>query len=125
MICSFIIFRWNYVEFYLETSFTLDPFFVVLPQIVPFDFGEESVNELDMVSASCTVNKGDLPLDIHWTRNGGRIYTNDGLVVTKTSQRMSVLSIESVRARHAGNYSCVATNNAGVTKHWTFLRVNG
>lgn len=98
---------------------------LVLPQIVAFDFGEESINELDMVSASCTVNKGDLPVDVAWLKNGGRVYTNDGVVVTKTSQRMSVLSIESVRARHAGNYTCVATNNAGVTKHWATLRVNG
>ncbi|XP_030242125.1 Down syndrome cell adhesion molecule-like protein Dscam2 isoform X24 [Drosophila navojoa] len=97
---------------------------MVLPQIVPFDFGEESVNELDMVSASCTVNKGDLPIDVAWTKNGGRVYTNDGIVVTKTSTRMSVLSIESVRARHAGNYSCVATNNAGESKHWAMLAVN-
>ncbi|XP_043064025.1 Down syndrome cell adhesion molecule-like protein Dscam2 isoform X29 [Drosophila ficusphila] len=97
---------------------------MVLPQIVPFDFGEESVNELDMVSASCTVNKGDLPIDVAWTKNGGRVYTNDGIVVTKTSTRMSVLSIESARARHAGNYSCVATNNAGETRQWAVLAVN-
>ncbi|XP_039227493.1 Down syndrome cell adhesion molecule-like protein Dscam2 isoform X28 [Drosophila yakuba] len=97
---------------------------MVLPQIVPFGFGEETVNELDMVSASCTVNKGDLPIDVAWTKNGGRVYTNDGIVVTKTSTRMSVLSIESARARHAGNYSCVATNNAGETRQWAVLAVN-
>lgn len=80
---------------------------------------------MDMVSAYCTVNKGDLPLDIYWTRNGGRVFTNDGLVVTRNSQRINVLSIESVRARHAGNYSCVATNNGGVTKQSALLAVNG
>lgn len=93
--------------------------------MVPFDFGEESINELDMVSASCTVNKGDLPVDIYWTKNGGRVYTNDGLIVTRNSQRLSVLSIESVRARHAGNYSCVATNNAGAITQSAMLAVNG
>nr|NP_001036502.1 down syndrome cell adhesion molecule 1, isoform AU [Drosophila melanogaster]ABI31053.1 down syndrome cell adhesion molecule 1, isoform AU [Drosophila melanogaster] len=97
---------------------------MVLPQVVPFDFGEESINELDMVSASCTVNKGDLPVDIYWTKNGGRVYTNDGLIVTRNSQRLSVLSIESVRARHAGNYSCVATNNAGAITQSAMLAVN-
>lgn len=97
----------------------------VLPQIVPFDFGEQSVNEMDMVSASCTVNKGDLPMDIYWTRNGGRIYTNDGLVVMRNNQRLSVLSIESVRARHIGNYSCVATNGGGATTASAMLMVNG
>ncbi|ALC40838.1 Dscam, partial [Drosophila busckii] len=96
----------------------------VLPQIMPFDFGADSINEQDMVSAYCTVNKGDLPLDIAWTKNGGRVFTNDGVVVTRTSQRISVFSIESVRARHAGNYSCVATNNAGVTRQSALLAVN-
>uniref|UniRef100_A0A1A9V522 Ig-like domain-containing protein n=1 Tax=Glossina austeni TaxID=7395 RepID=A0A1A9V522_GLOAU len=67
---------------------------------------------MDMVSAYCTVNKGDLPMDIHWTKNGGRLFTNDGIVVTRTSPRISVLNIESVRARHSGNYSCIATNGA-------------
>lgn len=78
-----------------------------------------------MVSTSCTVNKGDLPLDIYWTRNGGRIYTNDGLMVMRNNQRLSVLSIESVRARHAGNYTCVAANSGGVTISSAMLRVNG
>lgn len=78
-----------------------------------------------MVSTSCTVNKGDLPLDIYWMRNGGRIYTNDGLVVMRNNQRLSVLSIESVRARHAGNYTCVASNSGGVTMSSAILRVNG
>lgn len=80
---------------------------------------------MDMVSAYCSVKKGDLPLDIYWTRNGGRVFTNDGLVVTRTSQRISVLSIESVRARHAGSFSCVATNIGGVTKQSALLAVNG
>lgn len=80
---------------------------------------------MEMVSTSCTVNKGDLPLDIYWMRNGGRIYTNDGLVVMRNNQRLSVLSIESVRARHAGNYTCVATNSGGVTTSSAMLRVNG
>lgn len=93
--------------------------------MLPFSFGEESVNELDMVSAYCTVNKGDLPMDIYWTKNGGRLFSNDGIIITKTSQRISVLSIESVRARHTGNYSCVANNNAGVTRNWSLLAVNG
>lgn len=78
-----------------------------------------------MVSAYCSVNKGDLPMDIYWTRNGGRVFTNDGVIITRTSQRISVLSIESVRARHSGNYTCVATNNAGVTLQWALLAVKG
>lgn len=99
--------------------------FVVLPQIVPFDFGDESINAMDMVSAYCTVNKGDLPVDISWKRNDHKLYTNDGILISKTSQRISVLSIESVRDRHSGNYTCVAENSAGIAQHSAQLFVNG
>uniref|UniRef100_A0A1B0DQ84 Ig-like domain-containing protein n=1 Tax=Phlebotomus papatasi TaxID=29031 RepID=A0A1B0DQ84_PHLPP len=97
----------------------------VLPQIVPFDFGTEVINEMDMVSAYCSVNKGDLPVNIYWTKDGRKVFTNDGILISKTSQRISVLSIESVRDRHSGNYTCWAENNAGSVHHSAQLHVNG
>lgn len=80
---------------------------------------------MDMVSAHCTVNKGDLPIDINWERNGKKLFSNDGIMISQTNKRISVLSIESVRDRHSGNYSCVAKNVAGVYKHSAQLFVNG
>lgn len=97
----------------------------MLPQIVHFDFGDEEINSMDMVSASCTVNKGDLPVNIFWTRDGHKIFSNDGISISRTNKRMSVLSIESVRDRHSGNYTCVAENAAGVVQHSALLSVNG
>lgn len=97
-----------------------------MPQIVPFDFGEESINSMDMVSAHCTVNKGDLPIDIYWVRNGHKLFSNDdGIIISKTNKRISVLSIESVGDRHSGNYTCVAENLAGAYQHSAQLFVNG
>lgn len=80
---------------------------------------------MDMVSASCTVNKGDLPINIYWTRNGVKQFSNDGISISRTNQRISVLSIESVRDRHAGNYTCIAENKAGVVELSIYLWVNG
>lgn len=80
---------------------------------------------MDMVSASCTVNKGDLPINIYWLRNGQKIFSNDGISISRTNQRISILSIESVRDRHAGNYSCVAENKAGLVELSADLWVNG
>nr|XP_017093499.1 Down syndrome cell adhesion molecule-like protein Dscam2 isoform X1 [Drosophila bipectinata] len=103
---------------------------MVPPQIVPFDFGEETINMNDMVSATCTVNKGDTPLELYWTTapdpttGVGRLMSNDGILITKTTQRISMLSIESVHARHRANYTCVARNAAGVIYHTAELRVN-
>lgn len=96
-----------------------------MPQIVPFNFGDDEINAMDMVSASCTVNKGDLPLNIYWTRNGHKIFSNDGISISRTNQRISILSIESVRDRHVGNYSCVAENKAGIVELSAYLWVNG
>lgn len=80
---------------------------------------------MDMVSASCTVNKGDLPINIYWSRNGQKLYSNDGISISRTNQRISILSIESVRDRHSGNYTCIAENNAGSVNYTTPLWVNG
>lgn len=109
----------------IRCQFVYPNHIVVLPQIVPFDFGEDEINAMDMVSASCTVNKGDLPMKISWTRNGRQLFSNDGISISRTNQRISILSIESVRDRHSGNYSCVAENLAGSVNYTTSLWVNG
>lgn len=100
-------------------------FLSVPPQIVPFDFGEEAVNSGDMVSVICTVHRGDFPIDISWTLNGKSLEHIHGATIMRTNKRISQLSIESLDAIHAGEYICHATNEAGVTEHSAYLRVNG
>ena len=51
--------------------------------------------------------------------------TNDGVMITQTSQKISVLAIEVVKARHRGNYTCYAQNKAGITKFSASLAING
>ena len=51
--------------------------------------------------------------------------TSDGIVVTKPSQKISILAIDAVKARHRGNYSCFAQNKGGFSQHSTYLAVNG
>lgn len=91
----------------------------------------------DMVSATCTVNKGDLPIAVFWlfqsadenenknTHHPIKISTNNGILITRVSARMSTLSIESVRSRHRGNYTCNAKNSAGSAHFTAELLVNG
>ena len=97
----------------------------VLPTIFPFDFGEDPVDSLDTVSVSCVVSKGDTPIEIQWHFNGRKIHSNDGILISKASQKNSILTIESARARHAGNYTCLAKNKAGQTEHSSELKVIG
>lgn len=97
----------------------------VLPQILPFDFGNTPINSGDMASTTCSINKGDLPLNITWTFNNRAINDVDGVAVSFVNKRLSALSIESVQAEHAGQYTCIATNAAGRTSYSTNLNVNG
>lgn len=105
--------------------------FKVLPQIAPFDFGDEPINIYESVSAMCSVNKGDLPIKIWWTffdahfgidRN---LSSNDGIVITKTGQKATVLTIESAQPRHRQNYTCHAQNKGGIAEQSAYLSING
>lgn len=103
----------------------------VLPQIVPFTFGEEEFNFDESVTAVCSITKGDLPLKIWWMLKGTddlipyNLTTSDGVVISRNSQKFSTLSIEAVKARHRGNYTCFAQNKAGVSQQSAYLSING
>lgn len=113
----------------MEQFSNLFKIFLVLPQILPFDFGSNQINMDDMVTVTCVMVKGDTPVEINWSvidafGNHKKLSTNDGIVITKTNQRVSVLTIESVQARHRGNYSCTI-NKGGQAFHNAYLAING
>lgn len=78
-----------------------------------------------MATINCAVIHGDTPFEITWRKDGLKIDTNDGIFITRIGQRTSVLTIDSVRSRHAGNYTCHVQNNAGRVEHTANLIVNG
>lgn len=51
--------------------------------------------------------------------------TSDGVMITRNNQKFSLLTIEAVKARHRGNYTCNAKNKAGVAHFSAFLSVSG
>ena len=103
----------------------------VLPQILPFSFGDEQINLDEAVVATCIMTKGDLPIDIWWTLSNEfqseekNLTTNDGVVITKTGNKLSVLNIEAVKGRHRGKYTCYAKNKAGISVYSASLAING
>ncbi|XP_077274879.1 Down syndrome cell adhesion molecule 1 isoform X11 [Temnothorax americanus] len=114
---------------------TLEVQVMVAPQLAPFTFGDEAANAGEMATVQCAVIKGDLPIDIIWSFNGRMIdiangafdehnYDNPDIVISRSSKRASQLTIESVAARHAGEYSCTASNTAGTATHSSVLSVN-
>jgi hypothetical protein len=101
-----------------------------LPQIVPLSFGEEEVNLDETVSATCTITKGDLPIKIWWTFSDGfepekNLTTGDGIDIMQRNQKVSMLNIEAVKARHRGNYSCYSQNHAGLVQQSATLAISG
>ena len=70
--------------------------------------------------------KGDSPLDIDMMFEGNPIEPNKyGIVITNSGKRAKQLMIEAVEAKHAGEYTCVASNTAGSTSRSAVLAVNG
>ncbi|XP_076544970.1 Down syndrome cell adhesion molecule 1 isoform X40 [Osmia lignaria lignaria] len=105
---------------------TLEVQVMVAPQIAPFSIGEEPANWGEQVSAICSVLKGDSPIEIQWSLKGEAITraTHPDISVTKNGKKISVLSIDSVTARHAGEYTCVASNLVGSVSRSAVLAVN-
>lgn len=83
------------------------------------------MNTGDSTSLTCTISKGDLPVQISWSHNN-KTLTNDGnIAILKMSKKISTLSIDSAQAEHVGEYTCTAQNSAGSTSYSAFLNVNG
>lgn len=102
-----------------------------MPIIAPFSFGDEELNLDDSVIATCSITKGDLPVHLWWTfvEEGSafsfNLTTNDGVVISQNNQKVSMLSIDAVKARHRGNYTCFASNKGGVVQQSSYLAITG
>lgn len=97
-----------------------------MPQILPFDFGDEPVNAGDTSAVQCTITKGDSPIHISWIFRDRIIQTSTGgVTISQINKRISTLSIESVAENHSGEYTCCARNTAGEANHTAHLYVNG
>ncbi|XP_018015772.1 Down syndrome cell adhesion molecule-like protein Dscam2, partial [Hyalella azteca] len=62
--------------------------------------------------ATCFVQEGDLPISIHWERNGIPIQASPNVRITKVDDLTTILVIDKAGAEHSGNYTCYASNAA-------------
>lgn len=91
---------------------------------MPFDF-EGEANTGDNAQISCYASKGDTPIVLSWTLNGKNITASSGISMISIGIRTNLLSISSIKANHAGVYTCTAQNMAGEARHSATLLVNG
>lgn len=65
-----------------------------------------------------------MPVDIIWLHDNVTIASDSSISVLK-GRKVSTLNIDSVSSKHAGVYTCVASNRAGSASYSTVLNVNG
>ena len=79
---------------------------------------------------TCTIAKGDLPINIIWQKDETALIKNsfsndDSIDVISFDEYNSILKIEELDVHHIGNYSCLASNSAGTAIHYQMIHVNG
>lgn len=92
---------------------------------MPFSFGDEPFEAGQSTSVQCMVSTGDSPLSVDWEVDGIPLESTPERMISKVTGKLSLLSIESVLAHHAGNYTCKVENAAGSSSHTALLLVNG
>lgn len=105
-------------------NFNFLALFTVPPKIDPLKTVSEALNADDFFQLVCTVVQGDFPFRITWLFNDETLY-DSGHVQIERSKRSSMLSIDMVQGNDAGNYTCVASNEAGFTTASYALVVKG
>lgn len=66
-----------------------------------------------------------MPIKFSWLLNGRDIRDVVGIKVGSFGKKTSFLGIDALSEEHAGNYTCIAENRAGVSSYTANLIVKG
>lgn len=108
---------------YFKRKFFIHP--LVLPKILPFIFGDDPSYLGDSITVQCSITSGDLPVKFKWFLHDKIIAENIGIKIGSFGRKTSVISIDTLSEKHAGNYTCLAENIAGTNTYSTELIVKG
>ncbi len=92
---------------------------------MPFDLSDEAITSGQPVTIQFTVSEGDMPINFRWAFHGKELSSQMGITTVRLNARVSLLSIDSIAAGHAGDYTCTAQNSAGSVNHTATLLVQG
>lgn len=109
--------------------------FAVPPILAPFSFGTISYSDTSLSSiltlgararVLCGLTRGDTPVSFSWLKDGQSIQRHSSKVtITIVDDFSSLLTISSLQRGHAGNYTCMASNEAGRDSFTAILDVQG
>jgi Down syndrome cell adhesion protein 1 len=119
--------------------------FSVPPVLAPFNFGstisfsQSSLSSILTVGTRtrvlCGLARGDTPVNFSWLRNARPLtttsdkdmlhYKSTGVTITTVDDFSSLLTIARLGRGHAGNYTCLASNEAGSDQFTAILEVQG
>lgn len=95
------------------------------PKVNPFSTNTLQLNMGERASLTCSIIKGDMPLNLSWRKNDRLIDSSLHMSVKHVDQYNSILVIENLRSEHTGNYSCVVRNLAAEVEISQTILVNG
>ena len=93
--------------------------------LLPINFDSERFLEGDFVQSNCVLRNGDKPIQFSWLFNGHLLSNSENIEISRMGRRSSILTLDPVKGHNRGNYTCTASNVAGVSSVHTLLRVNG
>ncbi|XP_064457824.1 cell adhesion molecule Dscam2-like isoform X2 [Ornithodoros turicata] len=79
------------------------------------------------IKVFCTVVQGDPPFGFSWLKDGAVVDGNLARILSLSVQNLrdySMLSTDSLRLEHSGNYTCIVKNQAASTSYSAVLHVN-
>lgn len=89
-----------------------------LPQVLPFRFSQRNVGSY--IKAVCVSEDAT---SLGWSKNGRLLRDGEHGISLKQVEGVMILSIESLKPEHSGNYTCTARNDEGSSEYSAFLSV--
>lgn len=95
------------------------------PVISPFHFPKKIDSRQQRVMVTCNVVTGDPPFEFKWYKDSKDLKDSEQLAVKVLDEFTSKLTIFKLEPESIGNYSCRASNSAGIDEKRDQLVING
>lgn len=93
------------------------------PELVSLPAVTEAETD-DSIVLTCSASKGTKPISFEWQFDGDRLFSSPEIAID-SKLSASILTLERVKPKHRGNFSCLAQNPDGSDRIFTMLDVRG